>query len=422
MIIACLPYVAYAGADSSHVYGQTVAEIRIMGLSRTKPFIVERELTTKVGEPFTIENERSDYESLDRLQIFSSIQIYTARADEGGVVVFVEVKETFAYLPVVSISISDENGISIGGGLKSVNLLGQAIYFSGVARFGGETTVELDLRDPWVTGNHLGYVAEYYYRNRDNVIHGFYETAHEAYMFVRSYVRKNGRFGARLFYHGIQSDRDGRTLSSDNVDHVLYLNLLAGFDTRDLLSNPSRGWWSGVDLTRSGILGTDSDFWRANLDLRRFQRLSHDHVLALFSLYTATTGKVGEEVAYWQTYGLGGSNSIRGYGVGTSIGKNQWINTVEYRWNFMQPRSFTVAGLTASLGMQLAFFTDFGSAWNTREEFKPNFLVGGGAGLRFIVPYVGLVRFDVGLGDSDPYVYFHIGTREKAERQRERVR
>jgi len=408
-------------ADDSHVYGRIVTEIRVTGLKTTKPYIVERELRTKVGEPFTEENEQKDYESLDRLQIFSEIKIYTAMG-EKGLVVFIEVRETFPYLPIISLSISDENGVSVGGGLKSVNLLGRALYFSGQARFGGETTVETELRNPWVAGNHIGYVAEYYYRNRDNVIHGFYETANEAYLRVNSYVMENGRLGVSMYYHGIQSDTDGRTLTADNIDHVIYASLIAGYDSRDLATNPHEGWWSNVDIVRSGLFGTDSEFWQADLDLRRFQPLRRGQTLGLFSLLTATTGEVGVEVAPWQTFGLGGSNTIRGYDVGAVIGKNQWINTVEYRWNFVRPRPFSVFGLTASFGLQLAFFTDFGSAWNTREEFKRNFIWGGGTGLRLIVPYVGLVRLDLGFGQDDPWIVFHVGTGEKSKRQRERVR
>jgi outer membrane protein insertion porin family len=421
LLIAVCSSLPAAQTDDSHVYGRIVTDIRLIGLKTTKPYIVERELATKVGEPFTKKNERKDYERLDRLQIFSEILIYTALEDDD-LVVFIEVKETFAYLPVFSISISDENGISAGGGLKSVNLLGQAIYFSGVARFGGELTVELDLRDPWVAGNHIGYVAEYYHRERDNVIHDFVETADEAYLLVRSYVRENGRIGGRIFYHGVGSNKEGKTLSSDNTDHVVYGSLFAGYDNRDFSSNPSRGWWSSIDIIKSGLFGTDSDFWQGSLDLRRFQPIARGHTLGLFSLYTATSGDVGVDLAQWQTFGIGGSNSIRGYDVGTKVGKNQFINTVEYRWNFIRPRPLTYFGFTASIGLQLAFFTDFGSAWNKSAEFKPNFIVGGGTGLRLIVPYVGLVRFDFGFGQEDPWILFHLATGEKAMRQRERVR
>jgi len=422
IVLACAESAAGAQPDSSHVYGRKVAEIRLIGIKRTKPYIVERELSITVGEPFTKKKEQDDYEDLDRLGIFSDIKIYGSLREDGGLVVFIDVKETFSYLPFPAVSISDENGISVGGGLKSVNLGGRAQYFAGSALFGGETTVELNLLNPWITGNHLGYFLEYYYRNRDNVIHGFYETANEASMTLRSYLGDKGRIGARVDYQGIRSDTEGKTLSEDNVDHVVMIRAGVGYDSRDLATNPSNGWWSNVNLGKSGLFGTDSDFWQIDLDMRRFQRLAHNHTLGLFSLYTGRTGRVGVDMAPWQLFGLGGSNTIRGYDVGTAVGRNQWISTVEYRWNFVEPRSFTVVGITASLGLQLALFTDFGSAWDAESEFRPNFLVGGGAGLRLLVPYVGIIRFDVGIGKNDPSVFLHISTKEKSERQLDRVR
>jgi outer membrane protein insertion porin family len=421
IIITWAACAASAPQDDSHVYGRTVAEIRIVGLKTTRPYVVERELATKVGDPFTKENEKKDYERLDRLGIFSEIKIYTALGDDG-LVVFVEVRETFAYLPVVNLSISDENGVSAGGGFKSVNLLGRAIQFSGVARFGGETTVEVFLVDPWVTGNRIGYRAEYYHRERSNVIQDFYEKADEAYLRVGGHIGEYGRTGVRIWYHGVRSDVEGNTLSLDNSDHVIYGGIYIGYDTRDSASNPRSGWWSSVDVERSGLLQSESDFWRINLDFRRFLGLSSTQTVGMFSLLTKTSGKVGVEVAPWQTFGLGGSNSLRGYDVGTKVGKNQWLNTVEYRWNFIGPRPFSIYGFTASIGVQLAFFADFGTAWNTDAEFGPNFLAGGGTGIRLILPYVGMVRFDFGFGQEDPWMIFHIATDEKAVRQRERVR
>ena len=416
------PPPALADEGDSHVYGRIVSRIEIIGLKTTKPYIVKRELTTKVGRPFTKENEKRDYENLDRLQIFSSVSIYTSPDGDGGVAVFVEVEETFAYLPVISISISDENGISVGVGMKSVNLFGRAVWLSGVARFGGETTIEFTLRDPWIVGNHFGYEIRYFHRNRDNVIHGFYETADEAYLTLGSYMGERGRIGGRIYYQTLNSDVSGKTISPDNTDHVISGDLFIGYDSIDMPSNPHRGWYANFEITRSGLFGTDSDFWQSNIDLRRYQPLGNHQTLALFSLYTPTGGQVGANVAPWQTFGIGGSNSVRGYEVGYRIGKNQFLNTVEYRWNFLEPRSFSLYGFTASLGLQLALFTDFGSAWDRSGEFGRNFIAGGGTGLRLLLPYVGMVRLDVGFGEGDPWIMFHMASKEKAVRQRQRVR
>jgi outer membrane protein assembly factor BamA len=159
-----------------------------------------------------------------------------------------------------------------------------------------------------------------------------------------------------------------------------------------------------------------------NLDLRRYLPLAERHTLALFSLTTLTTGTVGEDIASWQVFALGGTNTIRGWELGAREGKNQFINTIEYRYELMTPRSFRLFKFTGYLGLQIAVFGDVGSAWNTRQEFETAFIGGGGVGVRLIMPFVGMIRFDLGGGESGLGLQVHIADQEKAVKQRARVR
>jgi outer membrane protein assembly factor BamA len=412
-----------APGQQSALYGKTIREIRIVGARHTRHDVIRRELKSKVGEPFLESVVIQDHRSLDRLGIFAEVRIYGEESD-GGVVMTVEVKETLRFLPMVSLNISDENGISAGAGLKSVNLAGKAVYFSGVARFGGATTVELILRDPWVWGNHLGYQLDYYHRDRRNELYDFEEVADEGFLTVRSYVGERGRIGFHFSFQSIRSSEDGRTLSKSNTDNVAAARALIAFDSIDLMSNPTSGWWAEIDIERSGLFNTDSDFIRTNLDLRRYFKISDRQSIAASSLTTLTTGKVSEDIAVWQQFGLGGTNSVRGWELGSVIGKNQMINTLEYRYMLMPPRSFTYFGLTASLGLQITAFGDLGWAWEgeTSTQFGDSMVDGYGAGLRFLIPYVGVARLDFGVGQPRGGIEVHLGGYEKQARQRERVR
>jgi outer membrane protein assembly factor BamA len=403
------------------LYGKTIKEIRIVGAKYTKDFVIIRELKSKVGEPYLEATTRRDIQSLDRLGIFADAEIY-GEEDDGEVVLIVEVQETFRFLPTISMSISDENGISIGAGFKSVNLGGKAVYFSGVARFGGATTIEVTLRDPWLWGNHLGYQFEYFHRDRRNELFAFDEIADEGFFTLRSYIKDRGRIGLRFSFQSLQSSEDGRTLAASNTDNVATVGIFLGYDTLDFKSNPTSGWRNEIDVERSGVFNTNSDFWRTNLDLRRYFKLSKKQTIALSSLTTYTTGRVDEEIAVWQQFGLGGTNSIRGWDLGSEKGKNQFINTLEYRYLLMNPRAFSYFGITAILGMQLTLFGDFGWAWRERSEFTDSFIDGYGAGVRFLLPYVGVVRLDFGFGQPRGGIRVHLGSFEKQVKQRDRVR
>jgi outer membrane protein assembly factor BamA len=412
-----------APGPQAPLYGKTIREIRIVGARHTEEFVIRRELKSEVGGPYLESDVTQDRRSLDRLGIFAVVWIY-GEEEEGEVILTVYVKETLRFLPVVSFNISDENGISAGAGLKSVNLGGKAVYLSGVARFGGATTIEFILRDPWLWGNHLGYQVDYHHRDRRNKLYGFKETADEGFLMVRTYVGERGRLGFRFSFQSIRSSEDGKTLSGSNTDNVATAGAYIAYDSIDLVSNPSSGWWAEIDIGRSGLFNTDSDFIRTDLDLRRYFKLSRRQIIALSSLTTLTTGNVSEDIAVWQQFGLGGTNSVRGWDLGSAIGKNQMINTLEYRYMLMPPRSFTYFGLTASLGLQVTVFGDLGWAWEgeSSNKFGDSMVDGYGVGLRFLVPYVGVARVDFGVGQPHGGLKIHLGSFEKQIKQRDRVR
>lgn len=427
IVLCCLAAFCWCSSRLSaeekyaHLYGKIVKEIRITGAKATREYVITRELASKVGEPYTELNAKKDYERLDNLGIFSKLDLHPSE-EEGGVVLNILVTETFRYLPVVSISIDDENGISIGGGLKSVNLLGKGVYLSAVARFGGAFTAEVELKNPWVAGNHFGYLLEYTHRDRRNELYEFDEIADEFFLTLQSYIKESGRIGVEYSLQYIQSNEPGRTISANNKDLVSTLGVFLGYDSRDLWANPSTGWWNELTFEKVGLFGDEIDFFRTHIDIRRFFRLRDRHVLALFSLTSLTEGRVMEDIAIWQLYSLGGTNSIRGWDLGSVIGKHQFINTLEYRYTFLKPRTVSYFGISAHLGLQFAVFADVGTAWTEDGDFSKNFIDGYGLGIRFIIPYVGLARVDFGLGQPNGRIFVHLGARDKPERQRERVR
>ena len=155
------------------------------------------------------------------------------------------------------------------------------------------------------------------------------------------------------------------TLSNDNRDNIPSLGVYVGYDSRDLWSNPHRGWWNESELT---ISGGDSDFWTFNLDLRRYQPLADKHKLALFSLATLRSGQVGIDVPTYLEYILGGGNTIRGWSFGSRSGKNQFINTAEYRYTLVKPRSVSVSSFNVHVGLQLAVYGDFGQPGSSPRQ------------------------------------------------------
>ena len=393
--------------------GRIIDEIRISGAKHTKEYIIRRELASREGEPLTRRNIRHDESNLDALGVFSVIRIYPVEEEEKLILV-IDVTETFRYLPTISLKIDDENGISIGAGLKSTNLFGRAMFLSGTALFGGATTIVVWAKDNWVVGDHIGYDLKYFHRDRKNELYDFYEVADEVSLVIMGRLGRRGRAGMLSSFVSLESDTDGKTLDADNRDNILSVGFTVGYDSRDLVSNPHRGWYNSVDVARVWALDAGTAYWAGNADVWRYVQLSGPHILGFFSLVTLTSGTVGVEIPEWLQYSLGGTSSVRGWDIGKRYGKNQFINTVEYRYNVMEPRNFEFFSMNASLGVQLAAFGDAGAVWNERERFADSWIAGGGVGLRLIIPYVGLARIDFGWGDSRLGMLVHLGALEKA--------
>ena len=412
-------------SDSNAPYGKSVKKIEIIGLHMTKKYVVIRELETKVGELCLEKNLKKDYARLDILDIFSEILI-KPRLDKDSVIVSYELVETFHFLPVVAIQINDENGVSAGGGLKMPNLFGRDIYLSARALFGGATTVEVTVEQPWVTWRRAGYRFDYFHRDRLNKGADFHEIADEIYLNLFTNFTDNMKFGLHFDFYIINSDINNITLSSDNQDRVFRSGIFFAHDTRDAYMDTRNGWWNEISYNREmKIFESNSNFHQIDIDIRRYIPLKWDRqCFALFSLFTLRTGDVGKDIADWQQFNLGGTNTVRGWQFAYHRGKNQFINTLEYRYTLIKPRLIRLPfHFNIKTGFQMALFADYGAVWDQKNQFAANnFLTGYGIGFRFFMPIVGMLRLDVGWGQKGEGAFLHLGSFEKPVITRRRVR
>ncbi len=412
------------GQDSPE--GKIIKEIRFEGLKRTKEYIVTRELISKVGEPLRQDNLDKEHTKLMSLDIFSRIRIET-EVKEDDVVLIYRFTETFPLLPMPAFKITDENGVSAGINLKSSNLLGKNIYFSGGMLFGGTKELELWIIDPWVFGNHFGYALEYYRRERDNLITDSFETSNEFYFKIQGHLGEKGRIGGGFESLNIQSEQPGTTLSPSGQDHTARFSIFLGYDGRDAFPDTRQGWWSEVAFGYdSRLFKSQTDFIQVDLDIRRYQPLPFGdrHSLAIYSLTTLRTGTLGENVAPWQAFGIGGTSTVRGWEYAARKGKNQVINTVEYRVTLLKSRAIRLPfNINYRIGLGFALFGDLGIGWDEASQFQSNNFIGGvGVGIRVMMPVLGMLRFDVGWGQKGQGIFLHFGAFEKPVMTRKRVR
>ena len=271
-----------------------------------------------------------------------------------------------------------------------------------------------------MSGNPF-YRLQFFYRDRSNTLDQFEESSIEFDLRVGSYVGETTTLGGQLGFLSLSSDSDGITLASGNRDRITALGVFVGQDSLDSRSIPRRGWLNELAVSR--FMGSGAGWWRLTADIQRFQPLAERHTLAFFSLTTLQSGRVGVDIPVYQDFHIGGTSTVRGWGLGARRGQHQHITTAEYRYTLLEPRDFTVFGAAFYVGIQGAVFGDFGVAWDTDDELgTPRFVDGYGVGLRLLLPFVDLVRFDFAFGEPGGGLRRHIGVLEKATVQRRRVR
>jgi outer membrane protein insertion porin family len=403
--------------------GRTITAIGFNGLNHTKKHVVTRELRSRVGDPLDADLVRKDLVRLQNLPIFGAVSVHV-RPDEDGAALEFVVSEIPWIIPIPAFGYSEENGFSVGAGVASINLFGRAQQLSAMFTLGGVNTFFLAFRDPWIAGNRISGGIAGGHTVRQNVLLGFEETKDMFQVSGGKWLGDSGRLRAHLGYVSTMSDEDGITLDPDDRDQIFYGNLLLGYDSRDSHNSPRSGWHN--EWLNATYSGGDADFWGAQFDFNRYQPVGTDQSVAAGPILSLQSGEVGKDIPVYYQYFMGGSNSIRGYRLeelGRELyGKNQLLFNIEYRWNFIPLRDIRVFKWTISTGFQIACFVDSGLAWSRTNDFNLKRTRSGfGAGLRWLLPGVEMLRFDMGVSQYGDVV-FNFGVQSIFSGRRQNVR
>lgn len=176
-------------------------------------------------------------------------------------------------------------------------------------------------------------------------------------------------------------------------------------DTRNLLANPTKGSYLSLSAEQAGsYIGGDTTFTKLTAEHRYVYKLGNrKDVIATRLMGGIAIG----DLPLFESYSVGGANTLRGYQEDRFRGEKMILGNVELRHPIND-------NLTAVL------FVDGGDAFGgvfptvvpgfsiPAEDTSFKFHVGYGAGLRIVTP-VGPVRLDVGRGEYGTETHFNFG-------------
>jgi outer membrane protein insertion porin family len=169
------------------------------------------------------------------------------------------------------------------------------------------------------------------------------------------------------------------------------------------MANPTKGSFRRVSLeTATSLLGGEENFRKLTAEYRRFIPLGGD-VLAARVMGGISFGNV----PLFETFYVGGANTLRGYEEDRWRGERFVLVNLEYR----RPFSDKLTGVA---------FVDAGDAFGgeyptlvpgftfAAEDQSLNWHFGVGLGIR-VVTQIGPLRFDVGFGSEGSRAHFNFG-------------
>lgn len=378
----------------------------IIGNEKTKDYIILRELHFEAADEVSLNEIFLAQKRVLSLFLFNRVIFDLVGDEENGIILIITVAERWYIFPLPVFYLNERSWrrISYGGKLLYYNFSGRNILLNLTSTFGYNPQLKFSYRNPWFGGklklltNFSIYKGKVKSRNLQ-----FQDVEDERMGFDWLIGRRFGHFFyvmAQIGYMEIQHDEI--TLSPTGKDKLPSLYLSLQYDNRDLKEYPHRGYnvllWGKKVNYRDMI-----DYTRYGADLRRYIPVGNYATLALRSAVDLSQ----RTIPLYDRVFLGYMERIRGKFYQKYEGENLVIGEAEFRFpiskiRYLDLSEFAPAGFEdyyrhLKFGLSAGIFFDYGAVWYQQEKLnKSHFLYGYGFGLHIHLPYVELLRFEVG--------------------------
>ncbi|MDB9336848.1 BamA/OMP85 family outer membrane protein, partial [Nodularia spumigena] len=415
--------------------GQTIDSKGEPVKGRTQPDFLRNQLKLKPGQIYQENAVRQDVQQLYRTGLFESVNVAFER-EANKVDLIYEVKEFGARAINVGGSYNADLGLLGTLSYQDQNIRGINENLSvnvGLSRNDLQFNTKLSSPYRATEPDRLGYTVNAFRRREVS------ETLDEKITLPNGDKVREGQIGTGIsFVQPLDdwdttlgfnytrtsiSDRQGNitptdaqgnrlTASETGIDDLATVSFTASQDNRDNIFNPTQGSLLSLSTEQSVPIG------QGNITMNRLKANYTQYVpVKLFNTNNTQpqvfavnfqAGTVIGDLPPYESFNLGGSNSVRGYDVGDiGSGRSYVLATAEYRFPIVPVLGGVVfADFASDLGSGETVLGDPAGA-----RGKPGQGFGYGAGVRIDSP-LGLIRADYGINDQgESKVHLGIGQR-----------
>ena len=383
-----------------------VERINISGNTRSQEKILRRELPMAEGDLFTTQKLGRAKQKLVNLNYFEKVETKTAPgSSKDKIVVSIEVTEKPTGLFSIGGGYSSQDGALGTLDLSQNNFLGKGYQLFLRLRGGTQTQQgTIGFTDPWFLDRPLA--AGFDIFNNRNVYQDYTINSLGGDVRFGAPIGDYGRWNAlyRLSQDdvsGVDPNASSELLQAKGTSITSLVGGSLSRDTRDSLTEPTRGNYSLFGVDFAGLGTGDNRFFRITATTTQHQPLWFGHVLSGRLMTGYQLGWFKEPVPFFQRYYLGGPNTIRSFKArqispvdssGTPIGGNfQVLSNLEYT-------------VPLPYGLRAAFFFDAGNVYGPDQSVHApvdftNLKYAVGPGIRWNSPF-GPVRVDYGVNPN----------------------
>jgi outer membrane protein assembly factor BamA len=378
--------------------GEAIVEVQFHGNYSISDEEMARLAGISPGNPVKDVSPEEIKQRLLRTRRFEWVQVnkrYRSLSHPEQVVLVIVVKEKpplrtkFMFMPILTGS--DDYGLTYGGRVTAINILGVGERISFPATWGGIRRVavesQFDLENPILSAAFAGTGIS----RKENPHFKIGDLRREVWAgATRRFKRLDIDFNTG--WTGVDFGPQEQNFISYGTSLVL--------DTRQNMNLPRNAFYTGFGWERMRILNGGPQFNRYKIDLRGYRGLFGQAILAGQVVYHVSDGRLPD----YQRPFLGGSATLRGEEPGKFIGDNIVFSSVELRLPLNSKLAVYQTGV--------AFFLDSGAVYNHGQSFgSADVKHGAGLGFFFFVAGFGIkVDFAHNLRDNFR-VHFSTGFR-----------
>jgi outer membrane protein insertion porin family len=380
-----------------------IERINISGNTRSQEKILRRELPMAEGDLFTTQKLARAKQKLTNLSYFEKVETKTAPGStKDKIVVNIEVTEKPTGLFSIGGGYSSQDGALGTLDLSQNNFLGRGYQLFLRLRGGTQTQQgTIGFTDPWFLDRPLAAGFDLFNNRRIYQEYTINSLGGDVRFGapIGDYSRWNALY--RLSQETVSNIDPNASTELLKAKGVSITSLVGGSvsrDTRDSLTEPTRGNYSLFGTDFAGIGTGDNRFVRLTATTTQHQPLWFEHVLSGRLLTGYQFGWYKAPVPLFERYYLGGPNTIRSFksrqispedSSGTAIGGNfEVLANLEY-------------SVPLPFGIRAAMFFDVGNVYGPDQSVHApidltNLKYAVGPGLRWNSPF-GPIRVDYGV-------------------------